>query len=338
MPCQFAYGGTAATPPWEWANAPTRQSGRGISAWANGCPVSFVPINQLAEVPLPALCSAGVCELTDSGSWVSVISSPDGNLNYQDEIISHLAVLAGGCHLRHRGRALANNIASGGSGGGGSGSGSGGGIYNDADVTMLTCTVASNSASGSALDFGCSIYHNGTTLAILGSTIAGNQAAFGGGLFASAAMDCGDTILAYNVAGTGPDCSGTINSSDYNLIQSESGATITGTTTHNHIGQNPLLGTLADNGGLSPTLAPLAGSPVLDQGKNLGAATDQRGAPRPFDFPSIPNAAGGDGSDIGAFESGTPQLAIQKTGSAVVLSWPSYYGGFTLLSVTNVTL
>ena len=29
---------------------------------------------------------------------------------------------------------------------------------------------------------------------------------------------------------------------------------------------------------------------------------DQRGLPRPFDFPSIPNAVGGDGSDIGAFE------------------------------------
>src|SRR5436305_8144541 len=29
---------------------------------------------------------------------------------------------------------------------------------------------------------------------------------------------------------------------------------------------------------------------------------DQRGQPRPFDIPSIPNAPGGDGSDIGAFE------------------------------------
>jgi hypothetical protein len=234
--------------------------------------------------------------------------------------------------------ALAMNVASGSAGGGGSGSGSGGGLYNDADVTMLTCTVASNSASGSSFDFGGGIYHNGTTLTIRGSTIAGNQAGFGGGLFLSATADCGDTILAYNAAGTGPDCSGTINSSDYNLIQSTSGATITGTTTHNIIGQNPLLGALADNGGLSSTMAPLAGSPVLDQGKNLGPPTDQRGAPRPFDFASIPNAAGGDGSDIGAFESGSPHLAIQKAGSAAVLSWPSYYGGFTVQSVTNFTL
>jgi parallel beta-helix repeat protein len=234
--------------------------------------------------------------------------------------------------------ALAMSIASGGSGGGGIGSGSGGGIYNDADVTMLTCTVASNSASGGGNGFGGGIYHNGTTLTIRASTIAGNQADYGGGLFGSAAADCGDAILAYNAAGTGPDCSGTINSSDYNLIQNTSGATITGATTHNITGQNPLLSALADNGGLTPTLATLAGSPVRDQGKNLGPATDQRGAPRPFDFPSIPNAAGGDGSDMGAFEAGSPQLAIQKSGSAAVLSWPSYYGGFTVQSVTNVSL
>jgi hypothetical protein len=234
--------------------------------------------------------------------------------------------------------ALAKNNANGASGGGGNGSGSGGGIYNEANVTLLTCTVASNSATGTAFDFGGGICDNGSAVTIRGSTIAGNQADFGGGLSLSAAAICSDTILAYNVAGSGPDCSGTINSGDYNLIQNTSGATITGTTTHNLTGQNPLLGALADNGGLSPTMATLAGSPVLDKGKNLGPATDQRGAPRPFDFAPIANAGGGDGSDIGAFESGSPTLTIQKAGSAAVLSWPSYYGGFAVQFVTNVIL
>jgi hypothetical protein len=233
---------------------------------------------------------------------------------------------------------LARNSATGGTGGGGDGSGSGGGIYNDASVTLLTCTVASNSAAGTTFDFGGGIYDNGTAVTIRGSTIAGNQADFGGGLSLSAVAVCSDTILAYNTAGSGPDCSGSINSGDYNLIQNTSGATITGTTTHNLTGQNPLLSPLADNGGLSATMAPLSGSPVLDQGKNSAPATDQRGAPRPFDFASIANAAGGDGSDIGAFESGSPQLVIQKAGSAAVLSWPSYYGGFIVQSVTNVLL
>jgi hypothetical protein len=78
-----------------------------------------------------------------------------------------------------------------------------------------------------------------------------------------------------------------------------------------------------------------AGSPAIDQGKNFGPATDQRGAPRPFDFPSITNA-GGDGSDIGAIELGPPTLSIQQFATVAVLSWPSYYGDFTLQSVPGM--
>lgn len=37
--------------------------------------------------------------------------------------------------------------------------------------------------------------------------------------------------------------------------------------------------------------------------------TDQRDAARPYDNPNIPNAAGGDGSDIGAFELAAPTAA-----------------------------
>jgi hypothetical protein len=203
-------------------------------------------------------------------------------------------------------------------------------------VNLYACTIASNSASGSSFDFGGGIYQNGTSLVIRGATIAGNQAEYGGGIYASGSTDCGDTVLAYNVAGNGPDGSGTLNSSDYNLIQNTSGLTLTGTTTHNLTGQNPLLNPLADNGGPGPTMSPQLGSPVIDKGKNFGLTTDARGAPRPFDFPSIPNAAGGDGSDIGAFESGSPRLAIQKSGPAAILSWPSYYGGVTVLSATNL--
>jgi hypothetical protein len=79
-----------------------------------------------------------------------------------------------------------------------------------------------------------------------------------------------------------------------------------------------------------------AGSPAIDKGKNCGPVTDQRGAPRPFDFPSITNAGGGDGSDIGAFERGRPTLTIQQFATAAILSWPSYFGDFTLQSVTDI--
>ena len=51
-------------------------------------------------------------------------------------------------------------------------------------------------------------------------------------------------------------------------------------------------------------MAPAADSPVIDAGSAFGLATDQRGQPRPFDFPSIANAD--DGSDIGAIELQAP--------------------------------
>ncbi len=203
---------------------------------------------------------------------------------------------------------ISGNNAIGGFGDGGVGSGSGGGLYNLDNLDLYTCTVASNLAGGSSFDFGGGIYDSGTTLLLRSCTVSGNEADFGGGL--SGSGNLGNTILAGNIADTDPDCSGFITSSDYNLIQNTSGATITGTTTHNLTGQNPLLGPLQDNGGPTFTMALLTGSPAIDQGKSGGLAVDQRGAPRPFDK-SIANAAGGDGADIGAFEvGGLAQLAF----------------------------
>ena len=68
------------------------------------------------------------------------------------------------------------------------------------------------------------------------------------------------------------------------------------------IGVDPQLGPLADNGGPTQTMRPASTSPAIDRGVGAGASTDQRGQPRVFDVPSLSNAAGGDGADIGAFE------------------------------------
>lgn len=54
------------------------------------------------------------------------------------------------------------------------------------------------------------------------------------------------------------------------------------------------------------TIALLEGSPALDQGRNFGVAVDQRNLRRPFDLSFVPDASGGDGSDIGAYESSDP--------------------------------
>jgi hypothetical protein len=99
---------------------------------------------------------------------------------------------------------------------------------------------------------------------------------------------------------------------------------------------HPQLGPLVQNGGGLPTHAPVYGgspqiiSPVIDQGLSPGIATDERGAPRIYDIAAIANAAGGDGSDIGAFELGSTNLSLGMVSNNVVLSWPAYYGDLTL--------
>jgi hypothetical protein len=224
---------------------------------------------------------------------------------------------------------IAGNSAFGGTGGA-AGSGYGGGIYNLNNLFLSLCTIASNTASGSSFDFGGGIYSDGT-LGFTNVTIAGNQADYGGGLHGNA--DLAGSIIAANLATTlGSDVSGTINSFDYNLIQSFSGLNILGATAHVIIGQDPLLGPLTNNGGFGRTMALRAGSPAVDKGKNFTVASDQRGAPRPFDFDSIANASGGDGSDIGAFELGLPLLKISRDQANVVLRWPEPYGDFILES------
>src|SRR5262249_35096802 len=111
---------------------------------------------------------------------------------------------------------------------------------------------------------------------------------------------------------------------------------LSGRLSYTFIGVDPLLAPLANNGGPTRTCALRTGSPAIDKGKNCGPDTDQRGAPRPFDFPSIANAAGGDGSDIGAFEFGPPTLTVQRFANVVALSWPSLSGNYTLEAATGI--
>ena len=87
----------------------------------------------------------------------------------------------------------------------------------------------------------------------------------------------------------------------YNLSSDDASTLLNQSTDQNST--NPMLGPLANNGGPTFTHALLAGSPAIDKGKNFtSATTDQRGFFRTFDNFSIPNATGGDGTDIGAFE------------------------------------
>jgi hypothetical protein len=64
---------------------------------------------------------------------------------------------------------------------------------------------------------------------------------------------------------------------------------------------DPMLGPLADNGGDLRTMLPSQDSPVIDKGLSA-SGVDARGLTRVVDLTDFANAAGGNGSDIGAVE------------------------------------
>jgi CSLREA domain-containing protein len=206
----------------------------------------------------------------------------------------------------------------------------GGGIFNNSTGTV---NVTNSTLSGNSANTGGGIFDNAGTVNVTNSTLSGNSAGSGGGIFDnagtvnvtnstlsgnSAASNSGgiqnlggtvtikSTIVAGNSAPTGPDINGTVNSEGFNLIKSTSGATINETLNAgtNITGQDPQLNPLANNGGPTLTHSLQCTSPAIDKGKAFGLTTDQRGGTRPFDFADsvYPNATGGDGSDIGAYE------------------------------------
>jgi hypothetical protein len=250
------------------------------------------------------------------------------------------AVYAEGTADISRSTLYLNNAAAG-TGGGGPGGGAGGGIYNAATMTVRTSTIVSNSATGSAFDFGGGIDQNGT-LTVRDCTIVGNQADFGGGVTGGSFQN---TIIAGNVATTGPDAQGSLQSMDFNLIQNTNGISFTGTISHSIFGQDPLLGNLQNNGAADleftpPNMMPLPGSPAIDKGGNF-YDIDQRNYPRPFDT-IIPNAA--NGADIGAIEVQPTTLVVVNNNNSglgslrqAISDNNNLGGGNTIVFASNVT-
>jgi predicted outer membrane repeat protein len=184
-----------------------------------------------------------------------------------------------------------------------------GGILTNATQTTV---VRNSTISGNKVTGGSSggVYTYGP-LAVTGSTIAGNTSAYyGGGIYASPVEETTlqNSIVAGNNAPIGPDLKNGVFAA-FSLIGNPSDSTITDTTPGSNLtSTDPQLLPLAANGGPTPTMALATTSPAIDRGSAFGLGTDQRGSPRPFDIPSIPNstAPGADGSDIGAFEDVRP--------------------------------
>jgi hypothetical protein len=142
-------------------------------------------------------------------------------------------------------------------------------------------------------------------------TVAGNSAgkggsaSFGGGLLMTGLTTVRDSILAANIPN---NCEGGPASGGHNL---DDGGSCGWKAAGDKAGVNPMLGSLAANGGPTQTLLPAPGSPVIDAGEAAGCpATDQRGIARPQ----------GPACDIGAVELAPPRPV---TGAAAAVGLTS---------------
>jgi hypothetical protein len=196
----------------------------------------------------------------------------------------------------------------------------GGGIWNmgGGKLTLTNVTLSDNSAA-----VGGGIYNggggvSGGTTELYSSTIFGNNSGngSGAGVFNASGATVGlvNTLIGGNLTVPvnrgptyGPDVTGAFSSKGHNLIEATDSSSgwvstdLTGTETNR---LNPLTTDLAYNGGPTPTIVPLDGSPLIGHGSVAQATaitTDQRGLPR------FVNGA----IDIGAVESAS--LVVNTT-------------------------
>jgi len=170
--------------------------------------------------------------------------------------------------------------------------GAGGGIFNDyCNLTITNDTISGNSGGGiTTLTLG--------SVKINNSTIARNSA---GGISApsNVPLNIQNSIIANN---TGGNCAGNgIASAGYNLSSDDTCTTFNAAGDLNNT--DPMLRPLQKNGGPTPTMAPLPGSPAVDSGNPAGC-TDGNGHPLLNDQRGYrrPDKEDSGGCDRGAFE------------------------------------
>ena len=178
-----------------------------------------------------------------------------------------------------------------------------GGIFSSSLETTLThVTIANNSATGADSAGGILVSGNGA----LGAVVTVRN-----------------TIVANNVDNAWvPDVAvhatygGLFDSDGYNLIGNAGSVTAftqAGDQAGGSFGSSidALLDPLDDYSGPTATHRLRGGSPAIDAGESFGYTVDQRGVTRPRDG-ATPNAPGGDGSDIGAYETTVFAVIVGK--------------------------
>ena len=189
----------------------------------------------------------------------------------------------------------------------GNASGDGGGVYNIGTLTVTNSTFSGNSV----VNQGGGIV-NRQNAVLTNCTISANSANQGGGLSyqpsrSPSTMSVSNTIIAGNTSSgtnaSGPDvynlAANPFGSLGYNLIGDTSGST--GWVSTDLVNVNPLLGTLANNGGPNQTMALMAGSPAIGAGNVAFITNPPFAGPPFFDQRGLPRIKNGK-VDIGAYQ------------------------------------
>jgi hypothetical protein len=202
----------------------------------------------------------------------------------------------------------------------------GGGIDAMGEAEIERSTISGNSVlaggAGTTAASGGGIAGNKGELTSL--TLTGNSASaaevFAANLYLADSQAVRNTLVS-DPEGDAESCFGTLASGGFNLDEDGScGFTKSTDLVEVPAGLDPVL---RDNGGPTPTHELSADSAALDRGNAFGSDVDQRGLPRPSDFPAISNTEGGDGSDIGAFELQAPPPAPASGGPVIVTEAPT---------------
>lgn len=249
------------------------------------------------------------------GGGIRALAGID-NATIQDSVISGNQTSAGnesqGGGLNGNFRILRSTIAN------NSTAGRGGGLHTTFAVVINSTFIGNEAGVGGGIFFATVLFE---TSQVLNSTIAGNTATDNAGGISSDGggdLSLANTVLALNsAANSGPDCSGTINSQGYNLVQNNSGCGLSANG-NDKINLASGLASVANNGGLTAgsslgifsgmqTRSPLSTSPLIDAGNgsgcrgddNIELGTDQIGRNRAIDGPDVDTVAM---CDIGAIE------------------------------------
>jgi hypothetical protein len=177
----------------------------------------------------------------------------------------------------------------------------GGGAANYATMTMRNDTVANNSTQGSGggVSNGAGATLNDVTVARNKADSSNAGSAMGGGLFSGnmSSFKVSNSLIALNTLGSGPgdagpNCFGAFTSAGNNMRTSNDTGCTGFTGKGDFVNKKPKLGPLANNGGLTQTIALLTGSPAISKASpKTSERRDQRGHERDPNHP-----------DIGAFE------------------------------------